>query len=171
MIWWLNWWFAIHFWSLEHGCFAMQSTTPSWVETDTNSYPNSYTSLTIITFNTHNPNRNRPFKICSLSLQYSRLFQNISIDEQLLHKGKWARFGIKFFSLCDSSYPFNTEIYTRNNVGVQRVPKTQDWNYLQYLPDTNPKYQSLTKHCVQCHNMECTTPQSWWQWDTCDHHQ
>jgi len=55
----------------------------------------------------------------------------VSIDEQLhIHKGnlffrqyipsKRARFGIKFFSLCDNSgYLFNTEVYVGKNSGAE----------------------------------------------------
>ena len=62
--------------------------------------------------------------------------QKISIDEQLiLHKGrigfrqynpsKRARFGLKFFSLCDETgYLFNTELYTGKNTD-QIIPEEE----------------------------------------------
>ena len=91
-------------------------------------------------FDPQDPNRDRLFKIKPLLNYLVAKFQevyypsqNVSIDEQLLlHKGnlkfkqyipsKRARFGIKFFSLCDSNgYLLNTEIYAGKN-GVVNTP-------------------------------------------------
>lgn len=85
-------------------------------------------------FNQNDPNRDRLFKIRPLLTYLLNKFQEVyyptmkvSIDEQLLlHKGnlhfkqyipnKRARFGIKFFSICDQNgYLYNTEVYVGKN--------------------------------------------------------
>jgi len=85
-------------------------------------------------YNAEDPDRDRLYKVRPLIDYFNEKFQElyspskrISIDEQLLlHKGhlhfkqyianKRARFGIKFFSLCDETgYLFRTEIYAGKN--------------------------------------------------------
>ena len=85
-------------------------------------------------YDPEDPDRDRLFKIRPLISYFNEAFQEfyspsrrISIDEQLLlHKGnlhfkqyipnKRARFGIKFFSLCDETgYLFSTEVYVGKN--------------------------------------------------------
>ena len=85
-------------------------------------------------YDLEDPDRDRLFKIRPLISYFNEAFQEfyspsrrISIDEQLLlHKGnlhfkqyipnKRARFGIKFFSLCDETgYLFSTEVYVGKN--------------------------------------------------------
>ena len=85
-------------------------------------------------YDAEDPDRDRLYKVRPLINHFNDTFKElyspskrISIDEQLLlHKGKLhfkqyipnkrARFGIKFFSLCDETgYLFSTEVYAGKN--------------------------------------------------------
>ena len=97
-------------------------------------------------YNANDPNRDGLYKVRPLQNYLVAKFQevyypskSVSIDEQLLlHKGnllfrqyipsKRARFGIKFFSLCDKTgYLYNTEIYAGKNT---KMDQPEEWKPL-----------------------------------------